>query len=198
MFKTLAVAGLSLSCLLVSGVASANWQLLNDKSQLSFVSIKKNSIAEASHFTQLSGQLSEQGQFSVNVDLTSAETFIPIRNERLSKILFESDTFANAVFGISGSGIVFSDTFYITDIFGLSLDEGLITINLTLTDSHGQVGSYATADVVKNLDHCVLNSCDDNTTYCNETTEFPFFVCIDNEPEPPVVDRDLQWQRPSS
>jgi hypothetical protein len=97
MFKTLAVAGLSLSCLLVSGVASANWQLLNDKSQLSFVSIKKNSIAEASHFTQLSGQLSEQGQFSVNVDLTSAETFIPIRNERLSKILFESDTFANAV-----------------------------------------------------------------------------------------------------
>ena len=96
MFKTLAVAGLSLSCLLVSGVASANWQLLNDKSQLSFVSIKKNSIAEASHFTQLSGQLSEQGQFSVNVDLTSAETFIPIRNERLSKILFESDTFANA------------------------------------------------------------------------------------------------------
>ena len=47
MFKTLAVAGLSLSCLLVSGVASANWQLLNDKSQLSFVSIKKNSIAEA-------------------------------------------------------------------------------------------------------------------------------------------------------
>nr|MDC2854500.1 hypothetical protein [Ningiella sp. W23] len=41
MFKTLAIAGLSLSCLLVSGVASANWQLLNDKSQLSFVSIKK-------------------------------------------------------------------------------------------------------------------------------------------------------------
>ncbi len=89
MFKTLAIAGLSLSCLLVSGAASANWQLLNDKSQLSFVSIKKNSIAEASHFTQLAGQLSDQGQFSVNVDLTSAETFIPIRNERLSKILFE-------------------------------------------------------------------------------------------------------------
>lgn len=97
MFKKLVVAGLSLSCLMASGFASANWQLLNDKSQLSFISIKSNSIAEANHFTKLEGQLSEQGRFNVKVDLTSAETFIPIRNERLSKILFESDTFANAV-----------------------------------------------------------------------------------------------------
>ncbi|WP_213609276.1 YceI family protein [Pseudoalteromonas sp.] len=96
MFKKLFVTGLSISCLMVSGFASANWQLLNDKSQLSFVSIKSNSIAEANHFTQLKGQLSEKGQFNVKVDLTSAETFIPIRNERLSKILFESDTFTHA------------------------------------------------------------------------------------------------------
>lgn len=97
MFKALAIAGLSLSSLVISNIAQADWQLVNDKSQLSFVSIKKNSIAEANHFTNIEGKLSDKGEFSVNVDLTSAETLIPIRNERLTKLLFEADTFANAI-----------------------------------------------------------------------------------------------------
>lgn len=41
MFKALAIAGFSLSSLVISNVAQADWQLVNDKSQLSFVSIKK-------------------------------------------------------------------------------------------------------------------------------------------------------------
>jgi len=86
MFKALAIAGLSLSSLVISNIAQADWQLVNDKSQLSFVSIKKNSIAEANHFTNIEGKLSDKGEFSVNVDLTSAETLIPIRNERLTKL----------------------------------------------------------------------------------------------------------------
>ena len=97
MFKALAIAGFSLSSLVISNVAQANWQLVNDKSQLSFVSIKKDSIAEAHHFTNLEGMLSDKGEFSVNVDLTSAETLIPIRNERLATFLFEAAKFPNAV-----------------------------------------------------------------------------------------------------
>ena len=46
MFKALAIAGLSLSSLVISNAAQANWQLVNDKSQLSFVSIKKDTVAE--------------------------------------------------------------------------------------------------------------------------------------------------------
>jgi polyisoprenoid-binding protein YceI len=97
MFKMLAIAGLSLSSLAISNVAQADWQLVNDKSQLSFVSIKKNTVAEAHHFTKLKGTLSDEGTFRVNIDLTSAETLIPIRNERLATLLFEADTFPNAV-----------------------------------------------------------------------------------------------------
>jgi polyisoprenoid-binding protein YceI len=97
MFKMLAIAGLSLSSLAISNVAQADWQLVNDKSQLSFVSIKKNTVAEAHYFTKLKGTLSDEGTFRVNIDLTSAETLIPIRNERLATLLFEADTFPNAV-----------------------------------------------------------------------------------------------------
>lgn len=97
MFKALAVAGFSLSSLVISNVAQADWQLVNDKSQLSFVSIKKASVAEAHHFTHLEGVLTDNGKFSVNVDLSSAETRIPIRNERLTKLLFEASQFPHAV-----------------------------------------------------------------------------------------------------
>lgn len=96
MFKALAVVGLSLSSLVVSNFAQANWQLDNEKSQLSFVSIKKDSIAESHHFKKLEGMLSDKGKFSVNIDLTSAETLIPIRNERLTKLLFEANKFPHA------------------------------------------------------------------------------------------------------
>ncbi len=97
MFKTLAIIGLSLSSVALSNAAHADWQLVNDKSQLSFVSIKKDSIAEAHHFTNLEGTLSDSGAFSLNIDLTSAETLIPIRNERLTQFVFEAAKFPHAV-----------------------------------------------------------------------------------------------------
>ncbi|MGB0944268.1 MAG: YceI family protein, partial [Marinomonas sp.] len=48
-------------------------------------------------FTQLNGQLSEQGELNIEVDLTSAETMIPIRNERLTKFVFEAIDYPNAI-----------------------------------------------------------------------------------------------------
>jgi polyisoprenoid-binding protein YceI len=97
MFKAVVFAGLSLSSLALSNFAHADWQLNNEKSQLSFVSIKKESIGEAHHFKRMQGTLSSEGSLTIKIDLTSGETLIPIRNERLSKLLFEADTFPHAV-----------------------------------------------------------------------------------------------------
>jgi polyisoprenoid-binding protein YceI len=97
MFKALAITGLSLSSLFMSNFTFANWQLDNDKSQISFVSIKKDTIAEAHHFTAIEGKLSDEGEFNIHIDLASAETFIPIRNQRLTSLLFEVNTFPKAV-----------------------------------------------------------------------------------------------------
>ncbi|NMM40365.1 YceI family protein [Pseudoalteromonas arctica] len=97
MVKSIAILGLSLSSLLVSGVACADWQVNNDQSKVSFVSIKSNSIAEVHHFKNVSGSLAEDGAFSVDIDLSSVETMIPIRNERMTKLLFETAKFPTAI-----------------------------------------------------------------------------------------------------
>ncbi|WP_404342313.1 YceI family protein [Pseudoalteromonas mariniglutinosa] len=96
MFKSMAVAVLSLSSLILAPVVKADWRINNELSKVSFVSVKKNSIAEVHYFQQLSGKLTESGVFTVNIDLNSIETMIPIRNERMTQFLFETAQFPAA------------------------------------------------------------------------------------------------------
>ncbi|MEH6397064.1 YceI family protein [Pseudoalteromonas sp.] len=97
MFKTMAVATLSLSSLLLAPIANAAWHVNNDQSKVSFISIKSNSIAETHYFKTVSGGLSDEGQFKVEIDLASVETMIPIRNERMTNLLFETAKFPKAI-----------------------------------------------------------------------------------------------------
>ena len=75
--------------------AHADW-MLGDSSRIGFVSIKNNSIGENNVFKRVSGSISERGRVSVSVDLSSVETGIGIRNERLQKMLFEVASFPTA------------------------------------------------------------------------------------------------------
>lgn len=84
-----------LSALGVMAPAQADWAL-NDSSRIGFVSIKNNSIGENNAFERVSGSISESGQVAVSVDLSSVETGIGIRNERLQKMLFEVASFPTA------------------------------------------------------------------------------------------------------
>lgn len=79
-----------------SSQAFANWTLVNDESALNFVSIKKSSVGEVHHFKQLKGSLDTNGAVSVEIDLSSVETNIGIRNERMKSMLFEVSNFAKA------------------------------------------------------------------------------------------------------
>lgn len=82
--------------LLISTPAFAAWTLQPEQSQLFFSSIKKETVAETHQFKSLQGTVSDSGEFSVTIDLSSAETGIPIRNERLAQYLFETSKFAQA------------------------------------------------------------------------------------------------------
>ena len=75
--------------------AHADW-VLGDSSRIGFVSIKNNSIGENNVFKRVSGSISERGRVSVSVDLSSVETGIGIRNERLQKMLFQVANFPTA------------------------------------------------------------------------------------------------------
>ena len=87
---------LSLIALFASTSALAGWQLDNDASQVYFISIKKSAIGEIHHFTSVSGMLSDSGEANLDIDLASVETNIGIRNERMQKMLFETNLFPKA------------------------------------------------------------------------------------------------------
>jgi len=65
-------------------------------SSVGFVSIKNNEIGENNAFKRVSGNISDDGQVAVRVDLSSVETGVAIRNERLKKMLFEVASFPTA------------------------------------------------------------------------------------------------------
>lgn len=73
----------------------AEWSLDNEQSSVSFVSVKKSTIAESHQFKKLSGSIVDHNA-SVAIDLTSVDTGIPIRDERMAKYLFNTTQFAQA------------------------------------------------------------------------------------------------------
>ena len=80
---------------LVALPAQADWSI-NDTSRVGFVSIKNNVIGENNAFQRVSGGISDAGAVTVNIDLTSVETGVGIRNERLQKMLFNVASFPQA------------------------------------------------------------------------------------------------------
>ena len=84
-----------LAALLSIAPAHADW-MVQDTSQIGFVSIKNNSIGENNAFQRVSGSISKAGMVAVAIDLTSVETGVGIRNERLQTMLFDVASFPSA------------------------------------------------------------------------------------------------------
>jgi hypothetical protein len=80
---------------MASAAALAEHALLEAKSDIRFISVKNASVAEVHYFRSLSGSI-EGGSVSVEIPLVDVETMIPIRNERMQKLLFETDLYPRA------------------------------------------------------------------------------------------------------
>ena len=95
------ISSILISLLLTTTVslpALATWKLDNENSQLSFMSVKKGSIAENHSFSKLAGIITEQAQVNISVDLSSVNTNIAIRDDRMKAFVFETDTYSTANF----------------------------------------------------------------------------------------------------
>ncbi len=79
-----------------AGAAQAHWSLDNDASTLSFVTVKAEHVAEVHTFDRLSGTIGDSGDVEITIELASVNTMIPIRNERMQQMLFETDLFPEA------------------------------------------------------------------------------------------------------
>ena len=71
-----------------TSVTDVAWMLDGEASELSYVTIKADEIAETNSFEGLSGSVSAEGAASVEIDLSSVETGVDIRNERMRDIFF--------------------------------------------------------------------------------------------------------------
>lgn len=70
------------------------WTLDRDGSRLAFGSVKKDVIGEVHHFPGLSGTVLANGQVNVDIDLTTVQTNIDIRNERMNAHVFDGSAVA--------------------------------------------------------------------------------------------------------
>lgn len=82
--------------LLFANTASAHWSLDNEASVLSFVTVKAEHVAEVHTFDVLSGTIDDAGDVEISIELASVNTLIPIRNERMQTMLFETNLFPQA------------------------------------------------------------------------------------------------------
>lgn len=80
----------------LSGPVLAAWDLDAERSTVQFLSVKNASVAEVHHFTEFSGGIDDEGQATVSINLASVETLVPIRNERMRDMLFETARFPEA------------------------------------------------------------------------------------------------------
>lgn len=76
--------------------AQAQWQLDNDASTLSFVTIKADHVGEVHTFDLLTGEIDDEGNAEITIELISINTLIPIRDERMQNMLFETSLFPEA------------------------------------------------------------------------------------------------------
>lgn len=85
----------ALSCALLPAAAMADWQL-TQPSEVSFVSFKNTHLAENHRFERLQGSISQGGDALVRIDLSSIDSRIPVRDERMRELLFEVADFSHA------------------------------------------------------------------------------------------------------
>lgn len=88
---------LALPLLFTALPALADWTLDAEQSNISFVTTKNTSTSEIQQFRKFSGTLTPAGEVRVEIDLSSVDTAIEIRDQRMREKLFEVADFPTAV-----------------------------------------------------------------------------------------------------
>ena len=91
LIPALATLSLVAACSQAAEDAPASvWTIETEASQLSFISTKLGDIEEEHEIPGLSGEISADGAFSIDIALATHESFIDIRNERMAEHLFQT------------------------------------------------------------------------------------------------------------
>lgn len=80
----------------VSSAAYAEWTLDGDASSFYYVTSKASAISEVNSFSGLSGSIAEDGTATLAIDLTTVNTAIEVRDQRMREIAFQVTDFPEA------------------------------------------------------------------------------------------------------
>ena len=80
---------------LAAPIAQAEWTLQKG-SELNFLTTKNTHLTEVHTFRTLVGSLQDNGSATLTIDLTSIDSAIPVRDQRMRDVLFETARFATA------------------------------------------------------------------------------------------------------
>ncbi len=72
------------------------WKLNQDSSNISIITTKNNNVSEVFEFKNFSGSIDSNRNLKISIDLSSLETYIPIRNQRMQKHLFQTEIYPTA------------------------------------------------------------------------------------------------------
>ena len=125
---------IALLAVFAAPLAAAGWVLDGGRSAVQFMSVKNTHIAEIHHFKTLSGSIDDAGQARVVINLESVETLIPIRNQRMRELLFETLRFPTATLSARVPA----------DVETLAAGETLAAEMEVGVDLHGAVAPYRT------------------------------------------------------
>ncbi|MGH1371318.1 MAG: YceI family protein [Cellvibrionaceae bacterium] len=87
---------MALVVLFAANACFADWTLEREQSHLNFISVKKTTVAETHQFKRFSGKIDSQGNTQIDIDLSSVDTAIGIRDTRLQTMLFETSLYPKA------------------------------------------------------------------------------------------------------
>mgnify|MGYP000164997891 CR=1 FL=1 len=130
-----------------------SWNLVPAQSQLSFVTTKNKTISEEHTLKFKSGMFDDSG-FKLTVNLNTIDTQIPIRDERMKEMLFETDDFPLAtITGQIPAGLNMGQTAELTFVLDLHGIQQEMLAEVMIQQVDGQL-------VVTNFEPITVNAKD--------------------------------------
>ena len=125
-----------------SAANTAAWNLNATDSYLNFVTAKNTHNMEVHNFTSLSGDISAANVATLTIDLSSVNTGIEIRNERMRGVLFEVANYPSATITVAIPSTLIS---------GLAVGQSASTDISASLNLHGVTGAITTKVSVQKL-----------------------------------------------
>ncbi len=129
--------------------AHADWELSNADSSFYYVSSKAAAISEVNSFTNLSGDITNSGSATLEIDLASVDTAIEIRDQRVKDMLFEiqqyptatisMDVNASALANMAAGSYRIANLDYSLSLHGITADLSAILKISKISDSRIEI-----------------------------------------------------------